>query len=460
MSCQTIQRRLFTLADPDRVPASVRNHLAECASCRELHRRISSIEHHAPLLVVPPSPYAKAALLRKIRTGPTVRDRIFRFTDHIPETFRHPGRRQLTGASLAAAALLFIVLGIRLMPGTPDASPDPGPLVQYQAPSDRFLSNVVDRQLTLAEASKPRPQTETLANLADDLNGAAQTLARATEPGDSLVVVSGWYEQVVQVEVKRAGKLPAAERPVVLVPLAQRLERAAAMADIAAHDLQAGEEHPLRKMAASARTAKEQLIALNRQDAGLLPKIEIPAPVASASAAFGRTVIRNWHLPTLTVGAAAMMPPPMPSPNEELRRFQLNREVLKALVEGSLQLAQEEDPVQRAAHCGNIAKSLAEAIQKAASDREGARVAELGRILRDQVQRGVAGNLKAAIRESAPAGSTRDQNIQQVVKDVNGFLQPLEEQLLKAPESEHLQPTLKAVHDGRGEIDQFLKGKE
>ena len=140
MSCQKFQRRLFALPDPDRVPAVVRNHLAECSACREIHRRIAQVEHHAPLLVVPSSPYAKAALLRKIQSGPT------RSRPHHPlrrphsETFRHPGRRQLAGASLAAAALLLIVLGIRMVPGTNDTPPVAQ--VENKQPAPRLAGQV------------------------------------------------------------------------------------------------------------------------------------------------------------------------------------------------------------------------------------------------------------------------------------------------------------------------------
>ena len=60
------------------------------------------------------------------------------------------------------------------------------------------------------------------------------------------------------------------------------------------------------------------------------------------------------------------MDAPVRSANDEVRRFQRNRDLIKAVVEGSLRLAEEQDRVSRASVCGDVARSMAEAIQKAA----------------------------------------------------------------------------------------------
>lgn len=457
MSCQKIQRRLFTLSNPERVPASVRNHLAECPACREVQRRLAQIERAVPLLAVPASPFAKAALLKKVRSGPTFRDRVVRYVEQVPAQLRQSRRWQLAGAGLAAA-LMLIVIGWQLGTG-----PNGTPVAQNESSTgpDTFLASVVERQLTLAETGKPDKQAEALGGLADDLHGAARTLARASEPQE-VRELSAWYEKVVQKEVSRAARVPAAERKAVLGPLAERLDTAAKQADTLALDMTNSAE-ALRGMAAAARKGSEDLKALSRQEASLWPSPEWLGRPALGCAVVGRTFVRHWELPGLTAGAAAAAradKPAGPTPQDEARAFKRNRDLIQVVVDESLALADASKPMERARSCGQVARKLAEAAQKAADDRESARVAELGEHLRNQMQRGVADNLKAAAADpDVPSASNLNRDMLEVARKVNSSLVPLEEQLARASDPQ-MQRALTALHDGRAQIEKVLEARK
>jgi hypothetical protein len=450
MNCKTVQRRLLALPNPARVPASVREHLAECRACREMQNHLAQIEQAVPALVVPSSSFAKAALLRKIRQGPTFREKVAQSVEAIPAAFGRMGRWRLAGAGLAAAVLVMLLCWPLFRgPGpTPNNDyarklPDPDPL----------LASVLQRQLTLAEAKQTRQQVETLASLAGDLNGAVQGLARTTESRDTLPDVSGWYGLVVHAEVTRFGKLAFKDRKAVVAPLAQDLEKAAKQADALADEVGAPRgDHPLRKLATTAREAKSRLDYLTKQEANAVPPLRRGA---------GHSMFAM--VPPLLLAAA---PQDEPDTEAVARRFKRNRDLIELVVKESVKLASVEpdaadESVVRAAACGAVARDLAHAIQLAAAEREDSRVEELAQHLRDQLQRGVAANLGRAGK--VKLGSALDKQIQEVIGDVDRAVRPLEEQLQRGGSAQTgagMQRTLRTVLDGRAEIDKVLKRDE
>ncbi len=126
----------------------------------------------------------------------------------------------------------------------------------------------------------------------------------------------------------------------------------------------------------------------------------------------------------------------------------------------------EEDPIRRAASCGRVARSLARAIEKAAADREGDRAAELGRHLRDQMQRGVVANLNVNAVTSRPLSSVREDALRKIdadMADMANIIGPLQDQLRPTADAgthDSLQHTLQAIHDGRAEINKALQKSE
>jgi hypothetical protein len=159
-------------------------------------------------------------------------------------------------------------------------------------------------------------------------------------------------------------------------------------------------------------------------------------------------------------------PPPAASPvvpsdaTERAQRFRQDCSLIQILVQTSLQLARREDPLERADLCYSLAERLAAELQRAADQREKARVRELGQYLRTLLEEGIAFNLSLA-RKAAPRNSAREDRLQGVSDRVRRLVQPLEEQLRRdatPQEEDDLQPTLRALRDGRQEIENALKG--
>ncbi|MFN4257920.1 MAG: hypothetical protein ACK4RK_01380 [Gemmataceae bacterium] len=149
---------------------------------------------------------------------------------------------------------------------------------------------------------------------------------------------------------------------------------------------------------------------------------------------------------------AHTVPPDLQAP---LRSFQKNRLLLQELVATSLRLADEDDPLKRAEHCQEMAERLAQEIQKAASDQEGARVNELGLHFRNVLRQGVAANITAA-GNRIPVGSERERELEQLGQRVLRMALPLEEQL-QATQPLTTHQTLRAIHAGREEVERALR---
>jgi hypothetical protein len=449
MNCKTAQRRLLALPNPARVPATVREHLTECRACRDMQNHLAQIEQAVPALVVPSSSFAKAALLRKIRNGPTFREKVVQSVEALPAAFGRMGGRQVVLAGIAAAVLVMLVswqVMFRSSNGTTNNSAEIA-----KADPDPLLASVLQKQLKLAEATQARQQVETLASLSEDLNGAVQSLGRSSESREALPKLTDWYGLVVHAEVTRAWKLSPKDCKAVLPSLGQGLEKAAKQADELAALLGDTPRGDLRKLAATARDAKTQLGNLVRKQANGAPRLMPGAGRCSFA-----------MIPPLFAVVSAEEP----ASDADARHFKRNRDLIEVVVQESVKLASvdpdaADESVLRAAACSAVARDLAHAMRLAAAEREGARVEELGQHLRDQLQRGVAANLGRAGK--VKLGSALDQQIQEVVGDVDRAVRPLEEQLQQTgdPQTrEVMQRTLRTVIDGRAEIDKVLKRDE
>jgi hypothetical protein len=107
--------------------------------------------------------------------------------------------------------------------------------------------------------------------------------------------------------------------------------------------------------------------------------------------------VKRW-LPFLCVllaaaAGGATVPESEPPPAEKARRFHRNRELVKVLVDGSLKLAKEDDPIERGGQCADLVSRLEAEVQRAVRDHDGFRTAELGGHLRRLLEHGVAANL-------------------------------------------------------------------
>jgi hypothetical protein len=245
MNCQALQRWLLKADHPGRVPAEVRDHLADCAACRELQRRLLLIEQHVPLMPVPPSE-ARADFLHKFLAPPepplVVR----------PRVAAPPVR--LWGY-LAAAAAILLFLGttavvfylIRPNPVEPGAAP----VASHARPP--LLDTLLERDLRLARATTQRERVEALADLAEDLHGETQLLAPEANPADLDALARLYADVVREGIVPRARDLAPTERQEVLARVARRLSETATAADRRSHQVPAS----ARALEVIARAARE-----------------------------------------------------------------------------------------------------------------------------------------------------------------------------------------------------------
>ena len=149
---------------------------------------------------------------------------------------------------------------------------------------------------------------------------------------------------------------------------------------------------------------------------------------------------------------------------EKARRFHRNRDLVKNLVTGGLELANEEDPLERAAKCNGMAQRLADEIRLAATRREGFRAFELGEHLRLLLETGVAENLKAVVSQLRPDSPgererQREQKLRQVAEQAASVATPLEDQLQQTQDEkvrDDLQRAFRTIRAGREEVEKLL----
>jgi hypothetical protein len=443
MNCETSQRSLLAADRPDRPPAAVQAHLARCPRCRQWQRRLLQLERQVPLLPVPATT-AKADLIWRLLTdspGPSV-----------PRAPTLEPKQWLWAAAGLAAVFVLLVNSWSVLLRPPDRPAAVAP--KPPAAPDTMLAHLLQRSLRLAEATSARQRVEGVAGLAELLHGESGTLGRLAE-ADDVEALARLYERVIQEGVvARAQALPAAELRDVLEPIAGRLAQAGREADGLAREVPAASAGWVQSLAAVSRKGEEQLRALM----GLPP---LPALHSRAGAAHpGRRPFGVVPLSVALLGASTLTTEGGPRLlDERVRQWRQDRELIRVLVEGGLRLAGQEDPLQRADCCTGLAEHLAEAIQQAAAARDADRVAEMGQHFFALLKRGVAGNLSAA-RTATPAGSRREEELRRVSDRATRISQPVEDRLRQVTDPadpDDMQRALKAVHDGRVEVERALR---
>src|SRR5439155_7589015 len=160
--------------------------------------------------------------------------------------------------------------------------------------------------------------------------------------------------------------------------------------------------------------------------------------------------------------ALANVPEAPPDAAEQAWHLKRNRHLMQALVKGSLELASEEDAVQRVRCYGYVLKKLAKEIGQAADQREGPRAVELGQHFQVLLQQGVAANL-TTVAEQIPRSSEYHRQLVLAGRDVVSVTEPLETQLKRALDSdahEDIQRALKAISDGRSSLEGVLQSRQ
>jgi hypothetical protein len=155
------------------------------------------------------------------------------------------------------------------------------------------------------------------------------------------------------------------------------------------------------------------------------------------------------------------VPKPAVASTSRVHQLLRNRDLIKALVNGALQLADSLEPLERAKCCKKLAIYLVGEIDGAANQHDGSRAREIGEHFRELLREGVAYNLEA-VRSASPS-----KGFVQVIQDVGGDLvskaSQLEDQLKRTPHHDpdglpsEFEAAWKAVEVGRSAVEGVLK---
>jgi hypothetical protein len=273
VSCKQIKTSLLAMEQPNTPPAALLEHLAACPACRNWQRRLVLLEQAMASLPVPTSAARVAFLQRFLKAtegrpetaAPTAQSATWLQKRGVPagswSTLNRLGpraRRWLTAA--AAAAVVLVVVGWWILESSLDRT---APMAQ-KAPAipDAFVAGLLNCDLRLAEAETPSQRLAALADIADGLQDEGRALAPAAR-GDELLVLVGLYEEVIRRGlIEGARGLPVATRGETLMPIVERLDRAARAVDGAAATKAGASTDPLRRIAAAAREGGKNLHAL------------------------------------------------------------------------------------------------------------------------------------------------------------------------------------------------------
>jgi hypothetical protein len=284
MNCEALHSRLLGSEKPDRPTADLAAHLKTCAACRKWQRRLVHLERNVALLPVAPAPRGKLEFVRQfvaaeleslpaeseISSGSTNGATIIhswkfeklaaalRSSLQVPRAtlnaFPAPARRRI--AAVLAASLLLLAFGLWINSPTSPFSPKP---------PDPLLATVMERDLRLAAAKSPSERVETLADLADDLQGSTRTLINVGQP-DDLKALADLYEQVVRDGiVAQAKSLAPEERVRLLEGIAKRLVEAGDEAEKLAKVLPESSAASLNIIIRAARDGDRSLQLLIRE---------------------------------------------------------------------------------------------------------------------------------------------------------------------------------------------------
>jgi hypothetical protein len=169
-------------------------------------------------------------------------------------------------------------------------------------------------------------------------------------------------------------------------------------------------------------------------------------------------------LPALTAASLAVANPPPPrhrSPTERLKEIRRDLALVRKLVRGGLQLANETDPLKRADHCNALAKGLSREVERAVKDRDRSRADVLGQKLEALLVRGVAGNMQRA-REKLPPNAPTPPELHRLRDEALSVMDPLRKEFDRVPdhEQEQMSGVLHAVTQGQAEVEKAAGGRK
>ncbi len=254
MNCDAARRRLLAEEQPDRpTDDDVRRHVAVCAACRALGRRLALVERQLPRLRVPASSAKSAFVRRFLRAGGPVVKRV-----PLPWTTppRQRGLQKLSLAVAIAAVLAVFTLGWWTWPRVPAPAPHPAPA---------WVAEIYKERDGIRALPEPRDRVERLTALAAKLHDQARALTRDGDAANLARLAKVYRELVGGDLMDHARALPAAQRADALGGARDELIRAESDFTRAAADAsQAGSSTagPLQELARAARDGKQNLQTL------------------------------------------------------------------------------------------------------------------------------------------------------------------------------------------------------
>jgi hypothetical protein len=246
MKCKQVLQRLLATSGPRTVPAEVLAHLEGCERCRGWSTRLRQIDAAVPMLPVPDSGEAKAALVRKFLAPPTPLAE--------PVWTRRRLRVNWARVLVVSAAALMLILAVTGVFNRERSR-------AAATPQDALLARVLDRQLELANAGTTDKRVEALDHLAGELDAGALSLALVAAR-DDLDTLATLYVAVVSGEkglVARADDVPLAVRKELLTKIVRRLKTVTDNADRTAREVPPDAVAALKRIAATARDAHDKL---------------------------------------------------------------------------------------------------------------------------------------------------------------------------------------------------------
>jgi hypothetical protein len=133
--------------------------------------------------------------------------------------------------------------------------------------------------------------------------------------------------------------------------------------------------------------------------------------------------------------------------------------LILTLIDGGLKLAGEDDPLQRASYCQEMADKLAGEIKQAVQTNDAGRALQLGDQMNLLLVQGVAGNLDMA-RAGMEPNSPREPEIARVGSQVSGAAKTIEDEITRLPAPHpNMLRTLQAVQGGKTAVEQTIAAR-
>jgi hypothetical protein len=126
-----------------------------------------------------------------------------------------------------------------------------------------------------------------------------------------------------------------------------------------------------------------------------------------------RTLFTLVAVLALCAWAGAQAPPASLSAATQVKQFKNNRLLIETLVDHGIDLADADSSLKRAEVCRQTARTLANALNRAADDQNPDRVAELANLFGDVVRDGLVPNLDHA-KKSIPPQSPDAKRLREV----------------------------------------------